>query len=207
MIRSDFEIVLASQSPRRRDLLNFLGLDYSIVTSGFDESSLRGKIKEAEEYVYANAVSKGEWVLKHSELNFEKAMIIISADTVVSLEGRILEKPVNREDAKNILRFISGKRQTVLTTLCFHYVKGANSFKKLAETFASEILLRKISESEIEDYLKTGESMDKAGAYSVQGYGSAFVKELHGSPTNAIGLPLAECAEWILKAKEIFDSF
>jgi len=204
-----FKIYLASQSPRRRELLSQAGYEYTLVESAFDEASLRGSIPDPREYVCANAVNKGRWVVENS--GFRKQIkgptIIISADTIVVLGKTILEKPKNTSGAVSMLQSLSEKTHTVLTSMCFHFVKSKDGvFKTREETFESDVTFRCLSDAEIRAYVASGEPMDKAGSYALQGRGASFVKKIHGSNTNVIGLPLAEAVEWLEDSRQIFDT-
>ncbi len=204
----NLKIYLASQSPRRQELLKQAGIPFTLVSSEFDEASLRGSIKDPREYVCANAIQKGRWVIEKKD--FRKTVkgpsIVISADTIVVLGHSILEKPTDEENAFNMLRSLSNKTHTVLTSLCFHYLTSpVSSYKTLEETFASEVCFRNLSDLEIRKYIASGEPMDKAGSYAFQGYGSSFIKSLSGSATNVIGLPLADTVEWLQRSSLIFE--
>lgn len=204
-----FKIYLASQSPRRRDYLTQIGVEYTVVHSGFDESTLRGVIVEPRDYVCANAMNKGRWVIDSPSFrkNVQGPTLVISADTIVVLGKTILEKPKDSEDAKSMLQSLSGKTHTVLTSLCFHYLKSREgSHRCVEETFATDVLFRNLSSEEINLYVQSGEAMDKAGSYALQGRAASFVREIRGSNTNVIGIPLAETVEWLEKSHEIFQS-
>lgn len=203
------KIYLASQSPRRRELLTQAGYEFTLIESEFDEASLRGRIQDPREYVCANAVNKGRWVIENA--SFRKQVkgptIVISADTIVVLGKTILEKPKNILDAVTMLHSLSEKTHIVLTSMCFHFLKSKEgAFKTVEETFASEVSFRRLSDVEIRNYVASGEPMDKAGSYALQGRGASFVKKISGSNTNVIGLPLAEAVEWLEDSRQIFDS-
>ncbi len=205
---SPYSIYLASQSPRRSDLLTHAGIPFTRVHSGFDEADHRGKISDPKEYVIANAIHKGRWVAENSE--FRKGIrgpsIVVSADTIVVLGSNILEKPVHEAEAVTMLASLSGKKHTVLTGLCFHFIlPSIPQARMLAEVFTTDVHFRSLSESEIRTYVDSGEPMDKSGAYVWTGKASCFVKSIQGSWTNVIGLPLAETVEWLQDAEKIFQ--
>jgi septum formation protein len=190
-------------------LLTRAGIEYSLVESEFDEASLRGRISDPREYVCANAIQKGRWVVDKPA--FRKTVqgptVVISADTIVVLGRSILEKPKDAEEAVIMLQSLSHKTHTVLSSLCFHLLLSKEgSYHCLEETFATEVSFRHLPDAEIRDYVRGGEPMDKAGAYAMQGRGASFVTSLAGSPTNVIGLPLAETIEWLERAPQIFQS-
>lgn len=172
-------IVLASKSPRRKDLLELLDLDFQIITSDIDEtidSSLP----------VANEVAR---------LSFDKATsikpqvspdtIIISADTVVELDGKVMGKPKDALDAFNMLKRLSGNTHNVLSGVTV--MKGD---KAISKTIVTEVHFRELTDDEINAYIETNEPMDKAGAYGIQGRGSKFVSGIVGDYFNVVGLPV-----------------
>lgn len=174
------QIILASQSPRRRDLLEMLGLDFVSIPANGDESFYPGEEprKGAERIARQKAISVAR------ELNDG---LVIAADTVVCCEGEIMGKPRNREDAFEKLSKLSGKQHQVITAFCIIDV-----FEKAIE-IASEttaVFFREISAEEILAYIATGEAVDKAGAYGIQGLASVFVEKIDGCYFNVVGLPL-----------------
>ena len=179
-------VVLASASPRRKQILENAGYDVTVRVSEADETLPEGISPErAVEYlagVKAAAVEKGT-----DEL-------IIAADTVVALEGRILGKPSDKAEAFEMLSSLSGKKHCVYTGVCILYNE-----KKIVFSECTEVEFYKLTESEIRDYIATGEPMDKAGAYGIQGRGCMFVKGIKGDFFNVMGLPVAEIGQKIRK--------
>ena len=147
-----------------------LGLDFDIVTSNAEEKIDAGS--PPAEMVMQLARAKGEGITGD---------VVISADTIVCLDGKILCKPRSREEAADMLRALSGRTHEVYTGIC---VNGRTDYEKSEVTFAE------MSEREIEAYIETGEPMDKAGAYGIQGMGACFVKEIKGDFFNVMGLPV-----------------
>lgn len=203
------DIFLASQSPRRRELLNLAGVQHSIVESAFSEDDHRGRILDPKEYALANAIHKGKWVVENPSFKKQTkhAAIVISADTIVVLGSAILEKPGTPENAEKMLQSLSGKTHQVMTGLSLHYIHpNPWQVKVLSDVFLSEVTFRQLDMMEIKRYVASGEPMDKSGSYALQGHAASFVKSLNGSFTNVIGLPLAETVEWINQADKIFKT-
>ena len=181
MIDKKYKIILASKSPRRAKLLKQINLKYKIVTAEIDES-----IKKNEKPVDAVkrlAAEKLEAVIPHV-----KEGIIITADTIVVLNDKIMGKPKDEKDAEKILKTLSGKTHYVYTGFSVYNMynsKRVTRYEKTAVTF------RQLGIDEIRDYIKTGSPMDKAGAYGIQDdFGAVFIKKINGCYYNVVGLPL-----------------
>ena len=174
------ELILASSSPRRRDLLGQVGLSFRIDRADIDESHINGE--KAGDYVSRLSSEKARVVAKR-----HPDAVILAADTVVVLDGDIIGKPKSQSDGLDILLRLSGNIHEVLTGVAVIQSSREETFLT-----SSRVVFREISISEIMWYLNTGEPEDKAGAYGVQGKGAAFVSAVYGSVTNVIGLPLAE---------------
>jgi septum formation protein len=181
----ELKIVLASTSPRRIGLLRQVGLDFTAVDPGGDESSTH---PDPRRRVMENAQSKAERV---AEYNSEA--LVIAADTVVYIDGAILGKPHSKGDAADMLRRLSGNVHKVFTGVAVIHPK-AGLFTDYEETL---VHLRKLSEEEILRYVEGGEPMDKAGSYAIQGYGAVFVDRVVGCFHNVMGLPLALLARML----------
>jgi len=179
------DIILASRSPRRRDLLGLLGRTFRIVEPTHEEQRQPGE--HAADYALRNAREKARSVLPHAGPG---RFLVIGADTIVVLDERILEKPHDTAHARAMLRALSGRTHEVTTGLALLTPAGEHCVAvRTAVTF------RALSEAEIEAYIATGEPFDKAGAYGIQGHAAHMVTEIHGSYTNVVGLPLAEVAK------------
>ena len=173
-------IILASQSPRRRELLTLAGIEYKVIVSDCDET-----IKEnisPENAVKTLSERKAMAVFENN-----RDAVIIAADTVVAIEDKILGKPKDTEDAINMLKLLSGKKHQVSTGVCI-----ISNDKKDTFAVTSQVEFYKLTQREIEEYVSTGEPMDKAGAYGIQGKGALLVKGISGDYFNIVGLPLAE---------------
>jgi len=190
------KIILASGSPRRKEILSGIGLDFEVLVSNADEESIDKKV-DPKLYVQELALIKANAVFKEHK---EKALII-SADTVVVYDGRILGKPENEKDAANMLKMLSGKKHFVYTGICIIDTQRAFEATEVCET---EVLFDTLDENTIKDYIKTGEPMDKAGAYGIQGLGSLLVKEIKGDYFNVVGLPVKTLAD-LMKKEFNFD--
>ena len=188
---SKFPVVLGSSSPRRRELLSSLGVDFKIIKPGYEEAHTPGEAPD--DYVIRNALEKGRWILNHSKVASKS--VIISADTIVVLGDKIIEKPKDQEDAAYHLRNLSGNTHQVLTGDAIHQEGCAQAIR--SEIVKSHVTFKTLSDTEITQYIETGEPMDKSGCYAVQGRGSFMIERLEGSVTNVIGLPLAELIGWL----------
>lgn len=188
------KIILASQSPRRKQLLEQIGLDFEIIPSNFEENMEGEKFspKLIETLAYQKA-------LEVSQRNDEQALII-AADTVVILGKDLLGKPKNEQEAKIMLQKLSNKTHKVVTAIA---IIDKYENKTLINHAESKVTFKKLSDREIQDYIKTGEPMDKAGAYGIQAYGSIFVTKVEGCYNNIVGLPLNLLSE-MLKSFSVY---
>jgi len=184
-------IVLASKSPRRRKMLNELGIDYEMWNGEVNEST-EGDLSPFET-VECIAEKK---CLEAAKSIDDPGALIIAADTVVALGGEILGKPSDDDDARRMLRNMSGSFHEVYTGIAVSY--GGRCIKSYEKT---EIEFRDLNDREIERYIKTGEHKDKAGSYGIQEKGGYFVKSIHGDINNVVGLPV------LLLRNVIFDNF
>ena len=177
------EIILASASPRRRELLAQLGIPFTVRVSGIEERPWPGE--RPASYALRNAADKARAVA--AGLPPGANATIISADTIVVLGDEILEKPADAADAARMLRRLSGRGHEVITGLV---VLAPGRERGLA--VRTEVVFRPLSDDDIEAYVATGEPMDKAGAYAIQGGAAGFVTATNGSYTNVVGLPVEE---------------
>ncbi|MFM7044921.1 MAG: Maf family protein [Ilumatobacteraceae bacterium] len=188
-------VVLASSSPRRLELLRSIGIEPEVVSPDVDESQLPGE--SARDYVARLAAAKLEAVLGRggpqsegwSRWHPSPGDTVIAADTTVDLDGRVLGKPLDRADAVRMLTHLGGRSHEVHTGVAVR-VEGCTA----VEVVTSTVLFRRLDLAEIERYVAGGEPLDKAGAYALQGGGGAFVREVVGSRSNVIGLPLEAVA-------------
>lgn len=164
------DLVLASGSPRRRELLEGLGVRFTVCPVDLDESPLPGEAPR--DYVLRLALEKAAAA---------SGELVLAADTTVVVDGEILGKPRDDEDARRMLRLLAGRGHSVLTGI---------ALGKAAEVDETLVRFAPLSESEIDWYVATGEPRDKAGAYAIQGLGSLFVEGVEGSYSNVVGLPI-----------------
>ncbi len=171
-------LVLASASPRRREILETLGLVFEIRASDVDESLASGE----SPYDAAERLAREKaWHVSVSE----PGAVVVAADTIVVLEGRALGKPADREDAVRMLRELRGRRHEVVTGLAVAHGGTLWSGRDV-----SGVVFAPMTEKEIRFYVASGEPDDKAGAYALQGIGGVFIERVEGSPSNVIGLPV-----------------
>ena len=180
MTNDDSKIVLASQSPRRVELLKEISAQFEVAPSSIEEVLDPGLRPEENAQYLARA--KAESIAP----NFPDCWVI-GADTLVTLDHEIFGKPEDEEDAKRILKKLSGREHLVVTGIC---VVGPE--KSLNKAVVSQVKIKPLTDQEIEGYIATGEPMDKAGAYAIQGEGNFMVRSFTGSKNNIIGLPLDE---------------
>jgi septum formation protein len=173
-------LVLASQSPRRAEILRKHGLDFTIAPAHLDETLSHGEA--FDHYVTRMARDKA---LAASEL--DPKALCLGADTIVVHEGELMDKPRDARDACEILGRLSGRRHSVLSAVALA-CRECDFLS--AEAHRSEVRFRKLSPAEIERYVATGEPMDKAGAYGIQGFGAMLVEHLEGEYFNVMGLPV-----------------
>lgn len=172
------DIILASASPRRHEILSKMGYSFRVVSANIDENTNAKNVADA---VLETAKNKAMAVAK-----IEKGLII-AADTVVAIDGITLGKPKNKEEAFNMLTHLSGKRHEVYTGVCITDGKKTTGFYEKTSVF-----FRSLQEFEIKDYINSGEPMDKAGAYGIQGRGALLVKKIDGDYLNVVGLPMTK---------------
>ena len=177
------EIVLASKSPRRREILEHLGLKINIMVSGADESGVTltdpGKLTEKL------ALIKAQAVLSEALNRYGGDSVIIASDTVVYAGGEILGKPQDKDDARRMLRILSGKDHSVISAIAVVY--GEKTIVSHETTF---VRFRELSDNDIEKYIESGEPFDKAGGYGIQDSAAVFIERIEGDYFNVVGLPV-----------------
>jgi nucleoside triphosphate pyrophosphatase len=177
-MNDSIKVILASGSPRRRQLLAGAGIEFDVIKSMVPEEHVAGE--PARDYALRMAWDKAIAVSSR----FRDA-IVIGADTIVVCERQILEKPANAADARRMLAMLSSRTHTVVTAFAL-----ARDGKILESSpVDSTVTFRKLSDAEIEDYIATNEPFDKAGAYGIQGVGGGFISHVEGSRDNVMGLP------------------
>jgi septum formation protein len=173
------KLVLASRSPRRAELLEAAGIAFTVRAADVDETPVNGE--DPRDYVVRVAIDKAKAV------PMNEGEIILGADTTVVLNGEIMGKPKDAADAARMLRALAGQRHEVITAICVRRAEDEIE-TDVSQTYVWFIPL---SEAEIADYVATGEPMDKAGAYAIQGLASKFIDRIEGSYSNVVGLDIA----------------
>lgn len=178
-------IILASGSPRRRELMQALGMEFEIVAADVDERSLG--FHTPREFALKAAYVKACAV----EERLERAGLIVAADTIVVLEGKIFGKPADPEEARQMLAQLSGREHSVISGI------AVKEFHKsvLLDSVATRVFFRRLTPKQIADYVATGEPLDKAGAYAIQGKAARLVERIEGDYFNVVGLPLRRLLE------------
>lgn len=190
MIKTEIPIYLASKSPRRKKLLKQLNLDFKTIQIDFDENVIDGENPSA--LVRRLSIEK----LKKSLKKIRQG-IVITADTVVVLNKKIIGKPSSKSDAKKILKHLSGKTHFVYTGFS---VFNSYNKKLITRAVKTSVKFRKLTNREIYDYIETGSPMDKAGAYGIQDdFGAVFIEKINGCYYNVVGLPLSKLYDALTK--------
>ncbi|MDE6208890.1 MAG: Maf family protein [Lachnospiraceae bacterium] len=180
------KIILASASPRRKELLTQIGLEFEVIVSEADENI---SADTPENLVMQLSAIKAGAVYEEHKISADNTLII-GADTVVAMNGQVLGKPKDKEQAKEMLKALSDNKHEVLTGVTIIFVKSGNIVK---ETFYEKTIVYTypMTDSEIDEYIESGEPMDKAGSYGIQGIGAKFIKKIDGDYNNVVGLPIS----------------
>lgn len=194
-------IILASKSPRRKELLNLLGLfNFSVESSNFEENLIKSDFINPSDYCIATSKAKGIDVIQLIEKEglLKKGTMLFSADTIVVINNEILEKPSNLDDARRMLKLLSNKKHFVYSSTCIFSNGKNNGNEKDHISFvcslveSTEVKFKQLSDEDINSYIETGEPFDKAGAYGIQGFGSQLVDSINGCYYNVMGLPISK---------------
>jgi len=180
------KLVLASASPQRKELLAKLGLKFEVEPSNYEEEAPPSTISP-HDLAKQNSLAKARAVAAKYQ-----GAIVIAADTIGVFQGKILGKPHTEAEAKKMLKILSGRSHLVITGFT---IIDDESGKTISKSVATKVYFRKLTPKEIDAYIKTGEPLDKAGAYAIQGLGSIIVEKIEGDYFNVIGLPLSALAE------------
>jgi len=188
-VSKDYQLVLASGSPRRRDLLNSVGLDFIVHVTNTDESR---KLDEAP-LAFVKRLAQDKALAAQSSLSGDStAYAILAADTIVVKDQMVFGKPKDYDDAVRIWALLSEQKHQVITGVCILLSNSGVHDKMQCITSVTHVEFGEIKSSQMQRYWQTGEPADKAGAYAIQGYASAWVKRISGSYSNVVGLPLRE---------------
>ena len=188
--------ILASGSPRRRELLRQLGFSFTVIPSRLEETNQRGMEPRGHATYYAKEKAK-EVAQRYPE------QWVLAADTIVVVAEEIFGKPVNVTEATAMLSRLSGRSHHVITGVSLLHAQYGVEESQAVET---EVFMRRLDTADIEGYIATGEPMDKAGAYGIQGIGGCLVQRIEGSYSNVVGLPLCETVE-LLRRHRVADPF
>lgn len=194
MEKNDPQVVLASASPRRSELLELAGICFRVAPADIPEEPFPGE--EAVPHALRLAEEKARVAAQREP----SGRFFIGADTIVVLEGRIMGKPLDEADAERMLLELSGKTHAVVTAFSVLDRQSNVCIKRAVQT---QVVFKQLSQQEIHDYIKTGCPLDKAGSYAIQGGAAHFVREIHGSYTNVVGLPTCELVETLRQLEAI----
>ncbi|UCD84604.1 MAG: septum formation inhibitor Maf [Deltaproteobacteria bacterium] len=195
-------LILASASPRRKELLKQVGLDFTTIPSKIEERMREGE--DFRQYPLRISLEKALSVIEG--LPRANGCWVIAADTIVVIDSEILGKPKDPEDARSMLEKLSDREHLVITGFSVVNAKSKDYTQRSVE---SRVKLKKLAPDEIEGYLKTREPFDKAGGYAVQGIGSFMVERVNGSYTNVVGLPMSELIQVLreMRAVDLFEKY
>lgn len=173
-------IILASKSPRRKQIMDELYIPYEIIVANIEEKiNLNNDLKEE--------IEKLSFLKALKVFDDNKDAVVIGADTIVVVNNKVLGKPKDALDAKNMLKMLQNSKHYVITAVTILSSEKSETFSNISEVFFNEM-----SDKEIEDYIKTNEPMDKAGSYAIQGIGSKFINKINGDYYAIMGLPISE---------------
>jgi septum formation protein len=183
MVFLKYPLVLASASPRRKEILQMVGLDFEVVPSLYVEPSHSTRLIDPQSFSEELAFEKGKEV--YARLPEES--LVLAADTIGVLGHQVLEKPKDKEDARRMLKMLSGKQHTVITSIALFSPK----VQPQLESVSTKVTFHSLSEEDIERYLQSAEYEDKAASYAIQGKAAVFVEKIMGDYWNVVGLPIA----------------
>lgn len=192
MVADSPRIILASASPRREEILGLLGVKFTVAPSEFDESAVVQW--PPEEHVFESSMGKAGFIACRIPDG-----IVIGADTIVVVDDMILGKPVDGEDAKRMLRLLSGRSHYVYTGLCVMKRAGNETLRTLRDSVRTEVRFGQLTDEIINAYVSTLEPLDKAGAYGIQERGSVLVEGVVGDYFNVVGLPIYRLSRMLLE--------
>ena len=191
------KIILASASPRRRELLAQIGLIFTVMPGDVEENP-ESELPQDIVIELSKAKARDIWGKigqNDSRADGKTDYLVLSADTVVSIEGEILGKPKDENDAVRMLTLLSGKEHQVYTGVTMIWINGEGKQEEYSFYVCTGVLMYRISREEILDYVRSGEPMDKAGAYGVQGRAAAYIKAIRGEYSNVVGLPVGRLCQ------------
>ena len=189
-------LILASSSPRRRELLAQAGLTFTVESADINEDHLPHEIAAAYVQRLAEEKAQAVWAFHQSVDTPADPLIVFGADTCVVSDGNILGKPTSPEDAYRMLQLLSGRTHAVLTGIA-----AASRSKTISDVEITQVTFNVLKESEIAEYVATGEPLDKAGAYAIQGYAARWIPRIEGCYFNVVGLPIARTITLLEEAR------
>lgn len=198
----DVKLILASQSPRRREILDMMGLGgkYTVNPSPLDESSLQLLLKDEDPKEYTRILAEEKAKALAETLTTSVPTLVLGSDTIVELEGKILEKPIDSDSAVTMLKQLSANHHQVHTGVAIYLVVNKDVQLLSSFTDTANVYFAELSEEDIKAYVETGEPMDKAGAYGIQAIGGQFVVKVEGDFFTVMGLPMHRVSTELAKA-------
>jgi septum formation protein len=189
-------LILASASPRRHELLQQAGLDFTVAAAGLNEDLLPEETAAAYVQRLAEEKAQAIWNLHRSAHTPEDPLVVLGADTCVVSDGNILGKPVDSVDARRMLQLLSGRTHAVLTGLA-----AVTAGRIVRDVEITQVTFNQLTAAEIAQYIATGEPLDKAGAYAIQGYAARWIPRIEGCYFNVVGLPIARTIALVAEAQ------
>jgi len=190
-------LILASASPRRQELLSQAGLNFTAVAANINEDLLPNEAASAYVQRLAEEKAQAVWNARRSSDTTDDPLIVLGADTTVVVDGHILGKPTDAADARRMLELLSGRTHAVLTGLAA--VTGRKTVRDLEIT---QVTFNQLNDREIAKYITTGEPLDKAGAYAIQGHAARWIPRIEGCYFNVVGLPIARTVALLAEVGE-----
>ena len=191
-------LILASASPRRHELLSQTGLKFTVVAANVNEDRLPNEAAAAYVQRLAEEKAQAVWNLNKSLDTQEDPLVVLGADTCVVCDGNILGKPADSSDARRMLELLSGRTHAVMTGLAV-----MTGQKIVREVEITQVTFNQLNDREIAQYIVSGEPMDKAGAYAIQGYAARWIPRIEGCYFNVVGLPIARTVALLAEAQTV----
>ncbi len=193
-------LILASASPRRHELLSQAGLAFTVAAADINEDLLPNEAAAAYVQRLAEEKAQAIWNAHRSSDAAENPLIVLGADTCVVCDGNILGKPTNATDARRMLELLRGRTHAVLTGLA-----AVTAGKTVRDVEITQVTFNQISDAEIAQYIASGEPLDKAGAYAIQGYAARWIPRIEGCYFNVVGLPIARTIALLAEAQTVSE--
>jgi septum formation protein len=188
-------LILASASPRRHELLTQAGLSFTVASADINEELLPSEVAAAYVQRLAEEKAQAIWNLRKANDSRDAPLIVLGADTCVVSEGNILGKPADTADARRMLELLSGRTHAVLTGIA-----AITRVKTVCALEITQVTFNVLKDAEIAKYIASGEPMDKAGAYAIQGYAARWIPRIEGCYFNVVGLPIARTVDLLAEA-------